>query len=36
VAKTVGGIWFAIGFTYLAVATRLFQKAPKTIDFSEA
>jgi amino acid transporter len=36
VAKTVGGIWFVIGFAYLAIATRLFQKAPKTIDFSEA
>jgi hypothetical protein len=36
VAKIVGGAWFVIGFAYLAIATRLFQKVPKTIDFTEA
>jgi putrescine importer len=36
VAKMVGGAWFAIGIAYLAFTTRLFQRAPKTIDFSEA
>ena len=36
VAKIVGGVWFVVGFSYLAIATRFFQRAPKTIDFSEA
>lgn len=36
VAKMVGGAWFAVGFTYLAVTTRMFRQAPKTIDFTEA
>jgi putrescine importer len=36
VAKTVGGVWFVIGLVYLAAATRLFQKAPKPIDFTES
>lgn len=33
-AKTVGGIWFAIGLTYLLVKTRGFRTAPAMIDFS--
>jgi amino acid transporter len=36
VAKLVGGAWFVLGFAYLAVTTRLFRNAPRTIDFSEA
>jgi hypothetical protein len=36
IAKIVGGAWFVIGFGYLAITTRLFQRAPKAIDFSEA
>ncbi|MGA8184849.1 MAG: APC family permease [Terriglobia bacterium] len=35
-AKTVGGIWFAIGITYIAVTTRGFRLTPKMIDFSES
>jgi amino acid transporter len=34
-AKIVGGIWFAIGLTYIAITTRGFKLAPKSIDFSE-
>ncbi|HTZ60671.1 MAG TPA: APC family permease [Acidobacteriaceae bacterium] len=33
-AKTVGGVWFLVGFTYLVVTTRGFRKTPKIIDFS--
>jgi len=35
-AKLVGGIWFAVGVTYIAVTTRGFRVAPKQIDFSES
>ena len=35
-AKTVGGLWFAIGIVYIAVATRGFRLTPKLIDFSES
>src|SRR5438270_9057482 len=35
-AKTVGGIWFAIGLAYVAITTRGFRKAPAMIDFSES
>jgi putrescine importer len=35
-AKTVGGIWFAIGVLYVAITTRGFRKAPAMIDFSES
>jgi amino acid transporter len=35
-AKTVGGIWFAIGLAYVAVSTRGFRRAPAMIDFSES
>lgn len=35
-AKMVGGIWFLIGFTYLAATTRMLTEAPKMIDFSES
>jgi hypothetical protein len=35
-AKTVGGIWFLIGLTYLGVTTRCFLEAPKMIDFKKS
>lgn len=35
-AKTIGGIWFAVGLAYLGVTTRGFRKAPAMIDFSES
>lgn len=35
-AKLVGGLWFLIGFTYLAITTRMLTKAPRMIDFSES
>lgn len=35
-AKTIGGIWFAAGMLYLAIATRGFRKAPAMIDFKDA
>jgi putrescine importer len=36
VAKIVGGIWFAIGFSYIALTTHGFRTEPKMIDFSES
>lgn len=35
-AKTIGGIWFVIGLTYLAVTTHGFRESPAMIDFSES
>jgi len=35
-AKTAGGIWFAIGLVYVGVKTRGFRAAPVMIDFREA
>jgi putrescine importer len=35
-AKIVGGIWFAIGITYLAVSTRGFRNKPAMVDFRES
>jgi putrescine importer len=35
-AKTVGGIWFAVGLLYVGVKTRGFRAAPVMIDFSES
>jgi amino acid transporter len=35
VAKTVGGIWFAVGIIYVGLKTRGFRAAPVMIDFSE-
>ena len=35
-AKTVGGIWFALGLGYVAIKTRGFRTAPVMIDFSES
>jgi len=35
-AKTVGGIWFAVGLLYVGIKTRGFQSAPVMIDFSES
>lgn len=35
-AKIVGGIWFVIGLTYIAITTKGFRLAPKFIDFSES
>jgi putrescine importer len=34
-AKLVGGIWFAIGITYLATSTGGFRRKPAMVDFSE-
>ncbi len=34
-AKTAGGIWFAIGLIYVGIKTRGFRAAPVMIDFSE-
>ena len=33
-AKTVGGIWFALGLIYVAIKTGGFRRAPVSIDFS--
>jgi putrescine importer len=35
-AKTVGGIWFAVGLLYVGIRTRGFRAAPVMIDFSES
>ena len=35
-AKTVGGIWFAVGVVYVAISSRGFRRAPVMIDFSES
>jgi putrescine importer len=35
-AKIVGGIWFLVGFAYLAVTTRGFRQGPKMMDFGES
>jgi len=35
-AKTIGGIWFAIGVLYLAVTTSGFRRAPAMIDFKDS
>ncbi|MGH9353910.1 MAG: APC family permease [Terriglobia bacterium] len=35
-AKIAGGIWFAVGVAYIALATRGFRVAPKMIDFKES
>src|SRR5208337_4970370 len=35
-AKTIGGIWFAVGLLYLAIATRGFRRAPAMIDFKDS
>src|SRR5437868_11847383 len=35
-AKTVGGIWFALGLLYVGIKTRGFRRAPVMIDFSES
>ena len=35
-AKTIGGIWFAVGLGYLALTTSGFRRAPAMIDFSES
>jgi amino acid transporter len=34
-AKIAGGVWFAIGLTYVGIKTRGFRAAPVMIDFSE-
>jgi putrescine importer len=36
IAKTVGGIWLAVGVIYITAKTRGFRVPPPTIDFSEA
>jgi putrescine importer len=36
VAKTVGGIWFAIGILYVGYKTNWFRSAPVMIDFSDS
>jgi amino acid transporter len=35
-AKTVGGIWFAIGVAYAAITTHGFRREPVMIDFKES
>lgn len=35
IAKTVGGIWFAIGLLYVGYKTNWFRSAPVMIDFSD-
>jgi amino acid transporter len=35
-AKMVGGLWFLAGMTYLAISTKGFRQAPKTMDFTES
>jgi amino acid transporter len=35
-AKTVGGIWFAIGILYVGYKTNWFRSAPVMIDFSDS
>ena len=35
-AKTVGGIWFALGIIYVAIKTRGFRTAPVMLDFSDS
>jgi hypothetical protein len=35
-AKTVGGIWFAIGLLYVGIKTRGFRAAPVMINFGES
>jgi amino acid transporter len=35
-AKTVGGIWFAVGLLYVGWKTKGFRSAPVMIDFSES
>lgn len=35
-AKTIGGIWFAIGVLYLAITTNGFRRAPAMIDFKDS
>ena len=34
-AKTVGGIWFAVGILYVGYKTNWFRSAPVMIDFSD-
>jgi putrescine importer len=34
-AKIAGGIWFAVGFTHIAIRTNWFRIRPTMIDFSE-
>jgi amino acid transporter len=36
IAKTVGGIWFAIGMLYVGYKTNWFRSAPVMIDFSDS
>jgi putrescine importer len=35
-AKTVGGIWFAVGIIYVGFKTNWFRSAPVMIDFRES
>jgi hypothetical protein len=35
-AKTVGGIWFAVGILYVGYKTNWFRSAPVMIDFSDS
>ncbi len=36
IAKTVGGIWFAVGILYVGYKTNWFRSAPVMIDFSDS
>jgi putrescine importer len=35
-AKVVGGIWFVLGISYLAVMTQGFRRKPESIEFSDS
>jgi putrescine importer len=35
-AKTIGGVWFAIGVLYLAITTGGFRRVPAMIDFKDS
>jgi amino acid transporter len=36
IAKTVGGVWFAVGLLYVGYKTNWFRSAPVMIDFSDS
>jgi hypothetical protein len=34
-ARVIGGLWFVLGLTYLAIKTKGFGQKPVKIDFTE-